>query len=144
AAQHQAAAVDRRARWRCHAAVPAAQRAAARYRARAARLAAEAGAVHQGKRRAAMIPAARRRLVMLDAVVVALLVALGGRLWYLQVMTVGSYASAATQDQVRSVIVPPVRGQILDDAGHPLVDNHTSLVVSVNRQLVSQQADGGI
>jgi penicillin-binding protein 2 len=91
-----------------------------------------------------MIPAARRRLVVLYAVVFALLISLGGRLWYLQVMTGVSYASAATQDQVRSVIVPPVRGQILDDVGHPLVDNHTSLVVSVNRQLVSQQADGGI
>ena len=91
-----------------------------------------------------MIPAARGRLVVLYAVVFALLVSLGGRLWYLQVMTGVSYASAATQDQVRSVIVPPVRGQILDDVGHPLIDNHTSLVVSVNRQLVSQQADGGI
>ncbi len=91
-----------------------------------------------------MIPAARRRLVVLYAVVAALLLALGGRLWYLQVMTVGSYASAATQDQVRTVIVPPVRGQILDDIGQPLVDNHTSLVVSVNRALVSQQPGGGI
>ncbi len=91
-----------------------------------------------------MIPAARRRLVVLYVVVAALLLSLGGRLWYLQVMTVGSYASAATQDQVRTVIVPPVRGQILDDAGQPLVDNHTSLVVSVNRALVSQQPGGGI
>jgi penicillin-binding protein 2 len=92
----------------------------------------------------AMIPAARRRLVVLYAVVVALLASLGGRLWYLQVMTGGSYASAATADQVRTAIVPGVRGQILDDAGQPLVENHTSLVVSVNRALVSQQADGGI
>jgi len=92
----------------------------------------------------AMIPAARRRLVVLYAVVAALLLSLGGRLWYLQVMTVGSYASAATQDQVRTVIVPPVRGQILDDVGRPLVNNHTSLVVSVNRALVSQQPGGGI
>jgi penicillin-binding protein 2 len=92
----------------------------------------------------AMIPVARRRLVVLYAVVAALLLSLGGRLWYLQVMAVGSYASAATQDQVRTVIVPPVRGQILDDVGQPLVNNHTSLVVSVNRALVSQQPGGGI
>ncbi len=91
-----------------------------------------------------MIPAARRRLVVLYAVVFALLISLGGRLWYLQVMTGVSYASAAAQDQIRTVIVPPVRGQILDDAGHPLVDNHTALVVSVNRMFVAQQADGGI
>ena len=48
-----------------------------------------------------MIPAARRRLVVLYAVVAALLLSLGGRLWYLQVMTGGSYASAAAQDQTR-------------------------------------------
>jgi penicillin-binding protein 2 len=91
-----------------------------------------------------MIPAARRRVMVLYVVVAALLLSLGGRLWYLQVMTGVSYASAAAQDQVRTVIVPPVRGQILDDAGRALVDNHTSLVVSVNRALVSQQAGGGI
>jgi penicillin-binding protein 2 len=90
-----------------------------------------------------MIPAARRRLVVLYAVVAALLITLGGRLWYLQVMTGVSYASAAAQDQTRTVIVPSVRGQILDDTGHPLVDNHTALVVSVNRMLLANQPDGG-
>jgi penicillin-binding protein 2 len=91
-----------------------------------------------------MIPAARRRLIVLYAVVAALMIALGGRLWYLQVMTTGSYASAATQDQTRTVIVPPVRGKILDDVGQPLVDNNTALVVSVNRMLLEQAPDGGV
>jgi penicillin-binding protein 2 len=91
-----------------------------------------------------MIPAARRRLVVLYVVVAVLLSSLGGRLWYLQVMTGVSYASAAAQDQTRTVIVPSVRGRILDDVGTPLVSNHTALVVSVNRVLVAQQPDGGI
>jgi penicillin-binding protein 2 len=91
-----------------------------------------------------MIPAARRRLFVLYVVVAALLISLGGRLWYLQVMTGGTYASAATQDQTRTVIVPPVRGQILDDVGQPLVNNHTALVVSVNRMLLEQQPGGGV
>jgi len=91
-----------------------------------------------------MIPAARRRLVIVYALVAALLISLGGRLWYLQVMTGVSYASAAAQDHTRTVIVPSVRGQILDDVGHALVDNHTSLVVSVNRMLLAQQPDGGV
>jgi hypothetical protein len=68
-----------------------------------------------------VIPASRRRLVVLNIVVAALLVGLGGRLWYLQVMTGTAYASLARQDQVRNVIVPSVRGQILDDLGQPLV-----------------------
>jgi penicillin-binding protein 2 len=91
-----------------------------------------------------MIPAARRRLMILYVVVAALLISLGGRLWYLQVMTGGSYASAAAQDQTRSVIVPSVRGGILDDVGQPLINNKTALVVSVNRALVAQQPDGGL
>src|SRR6266480_4292048 len=91
-----------------------------------------------------MIPAARRRLMVLYVVVAALLISLGGRLWYLQVMTGGSYANAAAQDQTRTVIVPSVRGGILDDVGQPLINNKTALVVSVNRALVAQQSDGGL
>src|SRR6266480_2849087 len=91
-----------------------------------------------------MIPAARRRLMVLYVVVAALLISLGGRLWYLQVMTGGSYANAAAQDQTRTVIVPSVRGGILDDVGQPLISNKTALVVSVNRALAAQQPDGGV
>ncbi len=91
-----------------------------------------------------MIPSSRRRLVALSAVVTALLVLLGGRLWYLQVMNRAAYVTAASQDQTRSIIVPSVRGQIMDDAGTTLVGNRTSMVVSVNRVLLSQQSDGGV
>ncbi len=90
-----------------------------------------------------MIPASRRRLVVLHLIVAALLIGLGGRVWYLQVMTGTAYASLARQDQVRNVIVPPVRGQILDDIGAPLVRNRSSLVVSVNMSVVSRQPGGG-
>jgi penicillin-binding protein 2 len=90
-----------------------------------------------------MIPASRRRLVVLYVLVAALLISLGGRLWYLQVMTGRSYVSLAAQDQTRDVIVPSVRGEILDDVGQPLVDNRTALVVSVARTTLAAQADGG-
>ncbi len=91
-----------------------------------------------------MIPSSRRRLVALTAVVTSLLVLLGGRLWYLQVMNRAAYTTAAAQDQTRTIIVPPVRGQIVDDVGTTLVGNRTSMVVSVNRVLLSQQSDGGV
>ena len=90
-----------------------------------------------------MIPASRRRLVVLYIIVAALLVGLGGRLWYLQVLTGTAYASLARQDQVRTVIVPSVRGQILDDLGAPLVGEKPSLVVSANMAVVSQRPRGG-
>ena len=90
-----------------------------------------------------MIPASRRRLAVLYVIVAALLIGLGGRLWYLQVLTGTAYASLARQDQVRTVIVPSVRGQILDDLGAPLVGEKPSLVVSVNMAVVSQRPRGG-
>lgn len=90
-----------------------------------------------------MIPASRRRLAVLHVIVAALLIGLGGRVWYLQVRTGTAYASLARQDQVRQVVVPAVRGQILDDVGRPLVRNRSSLVVSVNMAAVSRQPDGG-
>jgi penicillin-binding protein 2 len=90
-----------------------------------------------------MITASRRRLMVLYVVVAALLISLGGRLWYLQVMTGPSYVNLAAQDQTRKVIVPSVRGQILDDVGNALVSNRTALVVSVSAPQLSQQRDGG-
>jgi penicillin-binding protein 2 len=90
-----------------------------------------------------MIPASRRRLFVLYAVIGALLITLGGRLWYLQVMNGRSYVQLASQDQTQTVITPAVRGQILDDAGLPMVNNASSLVVTVNMMTLATQSDGG-
>jgi penicillin-binding protein 2 len=90
-----------------------------------------------------MIPASRRRLFVLYAVVAALLITLGGRLYFLQVLNGHSYVQLASQDQTQTVITPAVRGQILDDAGLPLVDNTSSLVVTVNMMNLATQSDGG-
>ena len=90
-----------------------------------------------------MIPASRRRLVVLYAVVAALLLSLGGRLWYLQVLTGKNYAQLAALDQTQTVITPSVRGQILDDGGQPLVDNASSLEVTVSIMDLATQSDGG-
>src|SRR5258705_5256245 len=90
-----------------------------------------------------MIPSSRRRLIVLYAIVAALLVSLGGRLWYLQVMTGNSYVQLAAEDQTQTVITPAVRGRILDDGGQPMVDNASSLVVTVNMMNLAAQSDGG-
>src|SRR3984885_1053184 len=94
-------------------------------------------------RRVPMNVASRRRLVVLYVVAAAMLISLGGRLWYLQVMNNTAYTKLAAQNQTRNVLVPAVRGQILDDVGAQLVTNQTALVVSVDMAQVSQQADGG-
>ena len=91
-----------------------------------------------------MIPASRRRLAVLYLVVASLLIGLGWRLWFVQVMSGPSLASQANQEQTERVIVPSVRGEILDDTGSPMVDNRSALVVSVNMSILGQQQDGGV
>jgi penicillin-binding protein 2 len=90
-----------------------------------------------------MIPASRRRLAVLYVVVIAMIATLGGRLWYLQVLNGTQYKQLALANQTRTIVVPAVRGQILDDAGRKLVTNNTSLVVSVNMTQLAQQKDRG-
>ncbi len=84
----------------------------------------------------------RRRLVLLYVIAAAMLVSLGGRLYYLQVMNNTSFTKLAEQNQTRDVIVPAVRGQILDDVGNQLVTNQTALVVSVDMMTLNQQPGG--
>lgn len=83
------------------------------------------------------------RLVVLHVLVMSLLLSLGGRLWYLQVMNGAHYRRVAADNRIREVVVPAVRGQILDDAGRPLVRNRTALVVSVDRTVLVKQKDQG-
>lgn len=85
----------------------------------------------------------RTRLFVLHVLVVSLLVTLLGRLWYVQVLTGDEFAELAAANRTREIVVPAVRGWILDDAGRPLVRNRTALVVSVDRTQLSQQPDGG-
>jgi penicillin-binding protein 2 len=90
-----------------------------------------------------MIPLHRRRLVVLYVVTVAMLAVLGGRLWYVQVMNGPQFKTLAAQSQSRTVVVPALRGEILDDNGDAFVTNQTSLVISVNMMQLSKQPDGG-
>ncbi|WP_249346300.1 penicillin-binding protein 2 [Microbispora sp. H11081] len=85
----------------------------------------------------------RGRLTLVFVVVTALMLTLLGRLWHLQVVTGPSYVKAATEARVRSVVLPPVRGQILDVNGRPLVANETKPQVSVDYMALIHQPDGG-
>jgi penicillin-binding protein 2 len=85
----------------------------------------------------------RLRVVVLRVLVVSLLVTLAGRLWVLQVLDGDRYRAAATGNRVRAVVTPATRGLIVDDQGRPLVQNRTSLVISVNRSVTDRQRDGG-
>ncbi len=79
-----------------------------------------------------MIPASRSRLAAVALITAGLLAVLGVRLWNVQITAHRAYLALANQDQVRYIVEPPVRGQIFDDTGHPLVDNAASLTVPVS------------
>ncbi|WP_352244490.1 penicillin-binding protein 2 [Microtetraspora sp. NBRC 13810] len=85
----------------------------------------------------------RARLVVLQILVISLLAVLAVRLWQVQVMRGPEFVEAATETRTRAVVVPAVRGQILDSAGRPLVRNRTALVVSVDRTRLVRLNDRG-
>ena len=85
----------------------------------------------------------RGRLFVLQIIVVSMLVVLGVRLWQVEVVGGAEFVAAATETRTRDVVVPAVRGQILDSAGRPLVRNRTALVVSVDPTRLAHMSDGG-
>ncbi|MBB2913073.1 penicillin-binding protein 2 [Streptosporangium becharense] len=85
----------------------------------------------------------RGRLVVLQVLVVSLMTLLAARLWQVQVVRGAEYVAAATETRTRDVVVPAVRGQILDSAGRPLVRNRTTLVVSVDRTRLNRMEGNG-
>jgi penicillin-binding protein 2 len=90
-----------------------------------------------------VIPASKRRLVSIALIVVGLLGVLGVRLYNLQIRSHSSYLTLASQDEVRDIVTPSVRGEILDDTGQVIVGRQSELVVSVNMATLQQQSDGG-
>lgn len=83
------------------------------------------------------------RLVVLRVLVLSLLATLAARLYYLQVLDQNKLTQTANNQHVREVILPAPRGPILDAAGRPLVDNRTSLVVSVDYSELQRHDDEG-
>ncbi|MET0837582.1 MAG: penicillin-binding protein 2, partial [Marmoricola sp.] len=83
----------------------------------------------------------RLRLIVVQALVLALFLTLFARLWYMQVLTGDSYRAQAAEQSVRDVVVQPARGLIVDDMGRPLVANRSSWVVSVDRTLLAKLSE---
>ncbi|MCA1710766.1 MAG: penicillin-binding protein 2 [Actinobacteria bacterium] len=90
-----------------------------------------------------MTERSRLRLVVLRVLVLAILVTLFSRLWFLQVYSGATYAKAASANRVREVVTQADRGEVLDAQGRTLVGNRTALVVSVNRSLLNRERDDG-
>lgn len=76
----------------------------------------------------------RLRIVIIHALVVALLVVLGARLYYLQVVRGGYYAERAENQRLRRLPIPAPRGAIFDRNGRLLVDSRSIYNVVLSRE----------
>jgi penicillin-binding protein 2 len=83
------------------------------------------------------------RLAVIRILVVSLLLTLGARLYYLQVLDQDKLTQTANRQHTREVILAAPRGAVVDDRGRPLVTNRSSLVVTVNRAELQAEPDEG-
>jgi len=83
------------------------------------------------------------RLAVLGVLIVSLLATMLARLFFLQVVSADVYTAKSSANRIRDVVTPATRGLILDQLGRPLVANRTTLVVSVDRTVVTKQPDKG-
>ena len=85
----------------------------------------------------------RLNLVIVQALIISLMLALTGRLFYLQVAAGIKYRDAALSIQSRDVVNPAIRGAIVDSSGIPLVMDRPGMVISVDRSKIDKLPDKG-
>lgn len=75
----------------------------------------------------------RTRVVVVQAIVIALFVTLFVRLYSMQVLGGDGYQAQAADQSVRDVVVQPQRGLVVDAQGRPLVTNRPAWQISLDR-----------
>jgi penicillin-binding protein 2 len=86
----------------------------------------------------------RLSLLVVQILIVSLLVALLGRLFYLQIAAGPTYRDAALSIQSRDVVAPANRGLIVDSSGVPLALNKVGLAITIDRIEIDKQPDKGV
>ena len=86
---------------------------------------------------------ARLSLIVTQIFIASLMIALLGRLFYLQVAVGPSYRDAAVSIQSRDVVTPANRGFIVDSLGVPMALNKVGLAVTVDRTKIDKLPDKG-
>ena len=86
----------------------------------------------------------RLSLLVVQILIVSLLVALFGRLFYLQIAAGSIYRDAALSIQSRDIISPATRGLIVDSSGVPLALNKVGLAITIDRTAIDKQPDKGV
>jgi penicillin-binding protein 2 len=86
----------------------------------------------------------RLSLIVFQTLVISLVLALFGRLFYIQILDSDRYQIAAVSIQSRDIITPAVRGAITDINGVPMVVDLPGLAVSISRVDLDKQEDKGV
>ncbi len=86
----------------------------------------------------------RLNLLVVQILIISLLVALFGRLFYLQIAAGPKYRDAALSIQSRDVASPATRGLIVDSSGVPLALNKVGLAITIDRIVIDKQPDKGV
>ncbi len=86
----------------------------------------------------------RLSLLVVQILIVSLMVALLGRLFYLQIAMGPTYRDAALSIQSRDVVSPATRGLIVDSSGVPLALNKVGLAITIDRIAIDKQPDNGV
>jgi penicillin-binding protein 2 len=82
-------------------------------------------------------------LLVVQVFVASLMIALVGRLFYLQIADGPRYQEAALDIQSRDIVTPALRGLIVDNEGNLLATNKAGLMVTADRSVLDKQDDKG-
>lgn len=85
----------------------------------------------------------RLNLIVVQVLVLSLMLAMLGRLFYLQVAAGLKYQNAALNIQSRDIVTPAVRGAIVDDTGLPMAMDRPGMVITVDRSALAKMPDSG-
>ena len=85
----------------------------------------------------------RLSLLVVQILIISLVTALFGRLFFLQVASGAKYQDAALSIQSRDVITPAIRGIIVDGSGLALASNKVGLAITIDRIVVDELDDKG-
>ena len=86
----------------------------------------------------------RLSLLVTQTLVLSLMLALFGRLFFLQVASGLKYQNAAISIQSRDIVNPAIRGAITDSSGLPLAMDRPGMQITVNRSATDALPDKGI
>lgn len=82
-------------------------------------------------------------LLVVQIFVASLMMALFGRLFYLQIADGPRYQAAALDIQSRDIVTPALRGLIVDNEGNLLASNRAGLMITADRSVLDKLNDKG-